>query len=173
MTRRFRRCGALTTGSFVAFATADAGMRVSVIGGGNAGEDRLAAAREVGRLLGERGFDLVCGGRGGVMAAACEGAKGTGATTIGILPGESRDAANAHVDVAIATGMGHARNALVPLNGDAVVALAGGHGTLSEVGYAGIYDRPVAGLGTHDFEGVYAADSPTDAVEYVTDALAE
>jgi hypothetical protein len=148
-------------------------MRVSVIGGGSVdGEDR-ETAREVGRLLGERGFDLVCGGRGGVMAAACAGAKAAGATTIGILPGSDRDAANEHVDVAIATGMGHARNALVPLNGDAVVAIDGGHGTLTELGFASVYDRPVAGLGTHDVDGVYAADSPTDAVEYVADALGE
>jgi uncharacterized protein (TIGR00725 family) len=148
-------------------------MRVSVIGGGDAGDDDLAAAREVGRLLGERGLDLVCGGRGGVMAAACDGAKESDATTVGILPGEDREAANEHVDVAIATGMGHARNALVPLNGDAIVAIAGGHGTLSELGFAGIYDCPIAGLGTHDVDGVYAADSPADAVQYVTDALAE
>ncbi|MFC6955167.1 TIGR00725 family protein [Halorubellus litoreus] len=148
-------------------------MRVSVIGGGNAGEADLKRAREVGRLVAEAGHDLVCGGRGGVMAAACAGAKEAGGTTIGILPGEDRGGANEHVDVAIATGLGHARNALVPLNGDAVIAIEGGHGTLSELGYAGIYDRPVAGLGTHDVDGVYAADSPRDAVAYVTDALGE
>ncbi|WP_323676759.1 LOG family protein [Halorubellus sp. PRR65] len=148
-------------------------MRVSVIGGGDADEGDLDRAHAVGRLLGERGFDIVCGGRGGVMAAACAGATETGATTIGILPGEDRDAANEHVEVAVATGFGHARNALVPLNGDAVVAIAGGHGTLSELGYAGIYDRPVARLGTHDVDGAYAADSPADAVSYVADALGE
>lgn len=148
-------------------------MRVSVIGGGDATDADLERAREVGRLLGERGFDVVCGGRGGVMAAVCEGATAAGATTIGILPGEDRGGANEHVDVAIATGLGHARNALVPLNGDAVIAIAGGHGTLSELGYAGIYDRPVAGLGTHDVDGVYAADSPADAVAHVAGALGE
>ncbi|WP_227130706.1 LOG family protein [Halorubellus salinus] len=148
-------------------------MRVSVIGGGEASGDDLDAAREVGRLLGERGLDLVCGGRGGVMAAACAGAKEASGTTIGILPGEDRGGANEHVDVAIATGLGHARNALVPLNGDAVIAIEGGHGTLSELGFAGIYDRPIAGLGTHDVDGVYAADSPADAVAYVADALGE
>lgn len=148
-------------------------MRVSVIGGGRPGGSDEAAAREVGRLLGERGFDVVCGGRGGVMAAACEGAKAEDARTIGILPTEDRGAANDHVDVVIATGLGHARNALVPLNGDAVVAIAGGYGTLTELGFAGIHDRPVAGLETHDVDGVYAADSPEDAVAYVADALDE
>jgi hypothetical protein len=148
-------------------------MRVSVIGGGNAGEADQSRAHEVGRLVAEAGHDLVCGGRGGVMAAACAGAKDADGRTIGILPGEDRGGANAHVDVAIATGLGHARNALVPLNGDAVVAIEGGHGTLSELGYAGIYDRPVAGLGTHDVDGVHAADSPAEAVAYVDDALGE
>lgn len=148
-------------------------MRVSVIGGGSPSEEDLEAAWDVGWFLGEQGFDVVCGGRGGVMAAACEGAKAAGATTVGILPGEDRGGANDHVDVAIATGLGHARNALVPLNGDAVVAIAGGHGTLSELGYAGIYDRPVAGLGTHDVDGVYAADSPRDAVDHVAERLGE
>jgi len=148
-------------------------MRVSVIGGSSVDEAGRESAREVGRLLGERGFDVVCGGRGGAMAAACEGASAAGATTVGILPGSDRGAANEHVDVAVATGMGHARNALVPLNGDAVVAVDGGAGTLSELGYAGVFDRPTAGLGTHDVDGVYAADSPADAVAFVADALAD
>jgi uncharacterized protein (TIGR00725 family) len=146
-------------------------MRVSVIGGGSVDGEGSERAREVGRLLDERGHDVVCGGRGGVMAAACEGAQEAGATTVGILPGSDRSEANEHVDVAVATGMGHSRNALVPLNGDAVVAIDGGHGTLSELGFAGVYDRPVAGLGTHDVDGVYAADSPADAVAYVAREL--
>jgi len=148
-------------------------MRVSVIGGGSVGPDGRERAREVGRRLAAANCTIVCGGLGGAMAAACEGATAEGGRTIGILPGRDREAANAHVDVAIATGMGHARNALVPLNGDAVVAIDGGPGTLSELGYAGVFDRPVAGLGTHDVDGVYAADSPADAVEYVLDALGE
>jgi uncharacterized protein (TIGR00725 family) len=146
-------------------------MRVSVIGGGSVDAEDRERAREVGRLLAAADCTVVCGGLGGVMAAACEGAKAEGGRTIGILPGSDRAAANAHVDVAIATGMGHARNALVPLNGGAVVAIDGGPGTLSELGYAGVFDRPIAGLGTHDVDGVYPADSPTDAVEYVLDAI--
>jgi uncharacterized protein (TIGR00725 family) len=146
-------------------------MRVSVIGGSSIDQATASQAREVGRRLGERGFDVVCGGLGGTMAAVCAGASETPATTIGILPGTDRSAANEHVDVAIATGLGHARNALVPLNGDAVVAIDGGHGTFSELGFAGVYDRPIAGLDTHDVDGVYAADGPEDAVAYVADAL--
>ena len=148
-------------------------MRVSVIGGGSVGADDRERAREVGRRLAAADCTVVCGGLGGVMAAACEGAKAEGGRTIGILPGSDREAANEHVDVAIVTGLGHARNALVPLNGDAVVAIDGGPGTLSELGYAGVFDRPVAGLGTHDVDGVYPADSPADAVEHVAEALAD
>jgi uncharacterized protein (TIGR00725 family) len=148
-------------------------MRVSVIGGGSVDAVDRERAREVGRRLAAADCTVVCGGRGGVMAAACEGAKAEDGRTIGILPGSDREAANEHVDVAIATGMGHARNALVPLNGDAVVAVDGGPGTLSELGYAGVFERPVAGLGTHDVDGVYAAESPADAVDHVLDALAE
>jgi uncharacterized protein (TIGR00725 family) len=146
-------------------------MRVSVVGGGSATETEAATAERVGELLGERGHALVCGGLGGVMAAACRGASGAGGTTIGILPGEDRAAANPHVDVAVATGLGHARNALVALNGDAVVAVDGGPGTLSELGFAGVFERPVAGLGTHDAPGVRACETPDEAVSYVEAAV--
>ena len=145
-------------------------MNVSVVGGGTIEESERDQAREVGRLLGERGHTVVCGGLGGVMAAACEGAKAAGGETIGILPVEDRGAANEHVDVAIATGLGHARNALVVMNGDAVIAIDGGGGTLSEIGYAHVYDRPTAGLGTHEIDGldhVEAVETPQEAVEYV------
>jgi uncharacterized protein (TIGR00725 family) len=142
-------------------------MRVSVIGGGDVDGATAAQARAVGRLLGERGHVVVCGGLGGVMEAACAGASAAGGRTIGILPTADRDDANEYVDTAIATGLGHARNALVVMNGDAVVAVDGGVGTLSELGFAGVFDRPVAGLGTHEVAGVEAVDSPAAAVDYV------
>lgn len=142
-------------------------MRVSVIGGGSVTDEEYALAEEVGRLLGERDHTLVCGGRGGVMEAACRGASEAGGSTIGILPGEDRTAANPYVETTIVTGLGHARNALVVMNGDAVIAIDGGPGTLSEIGFAGIFDRPVAGLGTHDVPGVTVVDSPREAVRYV------
>lgn len=147
-------------------------MRVSVVGGGEIDRETAAVAREVGRLLGERGHVVVCGGLGGVMAAVCEGAKSAGGETVGILPTADPADANPDVDTAIATGLGHARNALVVMNGDAVVAIDGAAGTLSELGYAGVFDRPVAGLDTHDVLGVEAVDSPAAAVEYVERALA-
>lgn len=142
-------------------------MRVSVIGGSTVSTAEYERAVAVGRLLAERGHTVVCGGLGGVMRGVCEGASDAGGRTVGILPGEDRTAANEFVDVAVATGLGHARNALVVLNGDAVVAIDGGPGTLSELGLAAVYDRPAAGLGTHDVTGVETVDSPSAAVEYV------
>jgi len=142
-------------------------MRVSVIGGSSIDGSAADRARTVGRLLGRRGHVVVCGGLGGVMEAVCAGAAAEGGETVGILPTADRRDANDHVSVAVATGLGHARNALVVMNGDAVVAVDGGAGTLSELGYAGVFDRPVAGLGTHDAPGVEAVDTPAEAVDYV------
>lgn len=142
-------------------------MRVSVIGGARVSDDHYERAREVGRLLGERGHEVVCGGLTGVMEAVCRGACEADAHTIGILPGEDRRAANEYVGTAIATGLGNARNALVVLNGDAAIAVDGSTGTLSEVALALDRGLPVAGLDTHDVEGVVAVASPEAAVEHV------
>jgi hypothetical protein len=148
-------------------------MRVSVIGGSTVSDPVADRAAEVGRLLAQRGHTVVCGGLGGVMAAACRGAREAGGHTIGILPGEDRTDANEHVVDPIATGLGQARNALVVLNGDAVVAVDGRGGTLSELGFAAVYERPVAGLGTHDLPGVEAVETPDAAVEFVESAVGD
>lgn len=145
-------------------------MRVSVIGGGVVTDEEYETAREVGRLLGDRGHDVVCGGLTGVMEAACRGATAAGGHTIGILPGERRDAANDYVQTTIATGLGNARNVLVVMNGDAVIAIDGGPGTLSELGHALDFGKPVAGIGTHEVASVSHVEhveSPADAVAYV------
>jgi len=152
-------------------------MRVSVIGGSTVTDEQYDLAREVGWVLGERGHEIVCGGRGGVMEAACRGAQETGGHAIGILPGDDRAAANAYVDTPIATGMGYARNVLVVRNGDAVVAVDGSTGTLSELALALDFGLPVAGLDTHrvddlaGLEGVEHVDSPGAAVRFVENTL--
>jgi len=146
-------------------------MRVSVIGGGRVDEATYETAVAVGRELGERGHTVVCGGLGGVMEAVCRGAREAG-HTIGILPGPDREAANEYVQTAIATDMGNARNVLVVLNGDAVVAIDGSTGTLSEIGHALDFDRPVVGLDTHDVPGLEPVETPTEAVDYVERAAA-
>ncbi|WP_200530551.1 TIGR00725 family protein [Halorubrum sp. LN27] len=146
-------------------------MRVSVIGGSSVPPETAAVAEELGKRLADRGHTVVCGGLGGVMEAVCRGAASAGGETIGILPTDRRADANPHVTVPIATGMGHARNALVVMNGDAAVAIDGGPGTLSEIGMALAHGRAVAGLDTHDADGVEPVDSPAAAVAFVEDAV--
>ena len=117
------------------------------------------------RMLAERGAVVVCGGRGGAMEAVCRAASRAGGTTVGILPGDDRSEANEWVSVAVATGLGELRNGLVVRAADAVIAVADGYGTLSEIGFALRIGRPVIGLGTWDVEGVEVASDPVDAVE--------
>jgi uncharacterized protein (TIGR00725 family) len=145
-------------------------MRISVIGGSTVTDEEYRQAHRVGELLGERGHELVCGGFGGVMEAACAGAVETGGHTIGILPNEDRTTANDYVETTIVTGMGNARNVLVVMNGDAVIAVDGSNGTLSELGHALDMGRPVAGLGTHALDGVEHVESAERAVDYVESA---
>jgi len=125
---------------------------IAVVGPGRATAEQVAAAEAVGRGLAEGGAILVCGGLGGVMEAACRGAKDAGGTTVGILPGAERGAANAWVDVAIPTGLGEARNALVVRAADALVAVGGEYGTLSEIALALKAGKRVIGLGTWNLD---------------------
>jgi len=148
-------------------------MRVSVIGGSTVDEETYEVARELGRLLAERGHIVVCGGYGGVMEAVCRGAKDGGGTTVGVLSGEDPDEANEYVDVPVATNMGHARNALVVLNGDAVVAVDGTYGTLSEIAHTLVLEKTVVGLDTHEVDGVESVGTPHEAVERVEDVGSE
>ncbi|MFB6205317.1 MAG: TIGR00725 family protein [Haloglomus sp.] len=145
-------------------------MRISVIGGGRVDEPTYERALAVGQCCGERDHTVVCGGYGGVMEAACRGAVAAGGETVGILKGTDPEAANDYVDTPIVTGMGNGRNVLVVLNGDAVVAVDGATGTLSELALALDDGKPVAGLDTHDlseFDGFEAVASPEAAVESV------
>jgi uncharacterized protein (TIGR00725 family) len=140
-------------------------VQVSVIGSGAEHESR---AEEVGRLLAEKGCKVVTGGLGQVMAAAARGAKSAGGTTIGILPGTSTADANEWVDHAVATGLGHMRNFSVAASGDAVIAVGGSWGTLSEIAYAKLLGRPVVILEPGwELEGVERATTPEEAVDFV------
>ncbi len=138
---------------------------VAVVGaGGAASPAALSAAEAVGAELAGRGAVVVTGGLGGVMEAACRGARAAGGTTLGLLPGEDRDAANAYVDVAVATGLGELRNGLVVRCADALVAIGGEHGTLSEIALALKAGKPVVGLGTWEIDGIRPARDPLEAV---------
>ncbi len=148
------------------------GIFITVIGASDCSAEETRLAEEVGRELARRGVTLICGGLEGVMDAACRGATSQGGVTIGILPGDSRKDANPYVQIPIVTGMGYTRNAIVAKSGQAVIAIGGGYGTLSEIAYALQNDIPVISLGTWSLarEGVVdksiiVAQNPVDAVE--------
>ena len=143
-----------------------AGPYVAVVGSGEASGELYEKAREVGRLVAERGGTVVCGGRSGVMEAAARGATEAGGTAIGILPDEDREQANDYVSYSVATGTGHARNLAVVCSGDVVIAVGGEYGTLSEIGLALKIGRPVVALESWDLgEHVAVTSSPRVAVE--------
>ncbi|NLA31504.1 MAG: TIGR00725 family protein [Methanomicrobiales archaeon] len=137
-------------------------MQIAVIGRGDCSEDEGRMAGAVGRLIAGKGGIVCCGGRGGVMEAVCRGAKEAGGRTVGILP-DTGDG-NAYIDVVIRTGMGHARNVILILSADAVIAVGGGYGTLSEIAVALKTGKPVFGLSTWNIEGVADCATPEEAV---------
>ena len=155
---------------------------ISIIGGSDSDQNTLKLAEEVGEEVAKRGVVLACGGLGGVMEAACRGAKKHGGITVGILPTESKSAANRFVDIVIPTGLGYARNFLVAKSGDAVIAIDGSAGTLSEMAIAWFSDKLLVSLvnsggwaeklaGTQidkrRDDKVHSARSPKEAIEII------
>lgn len=136
------------------------GPLIGVVGGAAPTEAEEAAAEAVGRALAAGGAVLVCGGRGGVMEAACRGAREAGGLTVGILPGGDRGEANPYVDIAIATGLGEARNAVIARTAQALIAIGGSYGTLSEIALALAFGKPVVGLGTWEVRREGHPDAP-------------
>jgi len=150
---------------------ADRRLYIGVVGSGHADEEECSVAEEVGVRLADAGAVLVCGGLSGVMEAACRGARGRGGITVGILPGSERSDANAFVDVIIATGLGEARNAIVAASSDALIAVGGAFGTLSEIAFALRAGKAVVGIGSWELarqgmavEGVVPARRAAEAV---------
>jgi uncharacterized protein (TIGR00725 family) len=149
-------------------------LRVSVAGSASAATRELEIAEETGRLLAEEGAVLICGGLGGVMEAACRGASAAGGITVGILPGSDPDSANPYVSIPIATGLGEARNAIVAAASDALIAIGGKLGTLSEIALALRRGIPVVGLETWELDEdrtkpfkLLRASTPAEAVKLV------
>jgi len=143
-------------------------MLIGVIGAGSIDPAGEQCAADVGRLLAEAGAVLVCGGLSGVMAAACRGAMEAGGETIGILPGDSAEGANAYVSIALPTGLGHARNVLIAQASRALIAVEGEYGTLSEVAIGLKLGKPVVALGRwKDLPGVQRATTAEEAVSLV------
>ena len=151
---------------------------ISVIGASNCSAKESKLAEEVGRELARRGAVVICGGLNGVMEAVCRGAKSEGGLTIGILPGNNRRDANPYVDIPIITGIGYARNSIVAKSGQAVIAIGGKYGTLSEIAYA-LQDKiPVIGLGTWKLatikskdESIIIANNASDAVDKAIESI--
>ena len=150
----------------------DALVFIGVIGGSEASPQVAGLAEEVGREIARRGAVLVCGGLGGVMEAACRGAAAEGGLTVGILPGEDRRAANPFVRIPVVTGLGTARNVAVVMSCQAVIAIDGRYGTLSEIGHALQSGIPVIGLDTWSLAtggqadtAIITAENPADAVD--------
>ena len=140
-------------------------IQIGVIGGRRVSAEVLGLAEEVGREIARRDALLVCGGMGGVMEAACRGAKEVGGTTVGILPVLSADEANPYVDIRIPTGMGVARNAIIIHSCDGVIAVGGKYGTLSEMAFAKQRGIPLVSLRSWKFdESVVSAESAEEAV---------
>ena len=144
---------------------------IAVIGGSQASKEEVKLAEEVGRELAKQGATLVCGGLGGIMEAACRGAQQEGGVTIGILPGKNRQEANPYVQIPIATGMGSARNVVIVKSAQAVIAIGGSYGTLSEIAHALQSGVPVIGLNTWSLskngqpdDSIITAQNPTEAV---------
>jgi len=144
---------------------------IAVIGGSEPSAEEARLAEEIGHELAKQGATLVCGGLGGVMEAACRGASLEGGVTIGILPGDSPKAANPYVQIPIVTGIGYARNISVVKSAQAVIAIGGSYGTLSEIAHALQSDIPVIGLNTWELsrngqpdDSIILAQNPTEAV---------
>ena len=145
---------------------------IAVIGGSDCTPEETRLAEEVGRGLARNGAVLICGGLGGVMEAACKGASAEGGLTIGILPGGSRQAANPYVNIPVVTNLGEARNIIVVKSAEAIIAIGGGYGTLSELGHALRNGTPVVGLNTWSLSrnerpdnSIVLARNPADAVK--------
>jgi uncharacterized protein (TIGR00725 family) len=146
---------------------------IGVIGGGDVDPQVAAIAEEVGREIAQMGAVLVCGGMAGVMEAACKGATAKGGLTIGILPGEDRKAANPYVKIPIVTGMGYARNMAVVKSAQAVIAINGGYGTLTEIGYVLQSGIPIVGLDTWEVSINGRADTNIIPAKDAKDAVAK
>lgn len=146
---------------------------VAVLGPSEATAEEVARAETVGKLLAERGAVVVCGGLGGVMEGVARGASLAGGTVLGILPGRHREEANEHVTIALTTGMGEMRNLLVVRAVDAVIAVGGAYGTLSEIAFALRTGVPVVGIDTWELDDVIEAPDVEAAVDLAIELAAE
>lgn len=142
-------------------------MNVAVVGGHKCSQKIYRVAEETGKLIARQGWVLICGGKTGVMEAACKGAKKQSGLTVGILPDFDSDAGNKYLDVKIPTGLGYARNVLVVRSADAIIAISGEYGTLSEIAFAFNEGKLIVGIDTWEVRGMKKAGTAQEAVEYI------
>ena len=142
-------------------------MIVGIIGGSSCDRKIGELAEKIGSEIAKKNHILICGGMGGVMEAACRGAKKSGGLTIGILPGKMKEEANKYVDIPILTAMSHARNAIIVRSADIVISVGGRYGTLSEIGLAKAIGKKVIGIKTWDIPGIIRADSVEEIIKYL------
>ncbi len=148
-------------------------MLIAVIGDGSCDKDIYGIAEEVGKLIARKRWTLITGGLGGVMEAASKGAKQAGGVTVGILPGFSNTDANTYVDIPITTGLSHARNIVIARSADALIAVSGGYGTLSEIAIALKLGKPVIGIKTWgNIKGVIQVKFPEEAIQKIVELTA-
>jgi uncharacterized protein (TIGR00725 family) len=146
-------------------------MIISVIGDSSCSPEEAKLAESVGELLAQQGATIVCGGLGGVMETVCRGAKSKGGSTIGILPGQDSSMANPWVDIPVVTGLGEARNVVVAKSAQAVIAIGGSYGTLSEIAHALKSGIPVIGLNTWSLSRNGREDDSIIKVQSATEAV--
>ncbi|OGW38410.1 MAG: TIGR00725 family protein [Nitrospirae bacterium RBG_13_39_12] len=144
---------------------------IAVVGGRRTEKALLKEAEEVGRLIARKGANLVCGGLGGVMEAASRGAKSEGGLTVGILPQNDSKDTNQYIDIPVATGLGIGRNVIIARTADALIAVGGAYGTLSEIAFALQIGKPVVGIKTWDIKGVISVENAVEAVNKVFELL--
>ena len=144
---------------------------IAVIGAGTADDAILKIAEEVGKLIAIKGAVLICGGLGGVMDTASKGAKSVGGITVGILPQNHTKDANPNIDIPLATGFGEGRNVIIARTADAIIAVGGEYGTLSEIAFGLKMGKPVIGIGTWNIKGTIKAKNAEDAVEKAFELL--
>ncbi len=144
---------------------------IGVIGGRRTEKKLLKEAEKAGRLIAQRGAVLICGGLGGVMKAASKGAKSEGGITVGILPQDNSEKANRYIDIPIITGFGIGRNVIIARTANALIAIGGEYGTLSEIAFALQLNKTVTGINTWDIKGIIQVENAQEAIEVVFSRL--
>ncbi len=146
--------------------------QIAIIGRGQCSRDEAKIVAETAKLLAENGCRIICGGLGGTMEAAARGAKEGGGETVGIIPGKDNSSASPYIDVVISSGMGEARNMLIVRSADIVIAFPGKYGTLSEIAFALVENKPIISLGSWDIAPeIIKATSPQEVVKIAMEII--